>query len=129
MIPSPFAAMIASDRPERIASATTPEMFTIVSPFTTMLDSTAIKPVQQLRQLDDVQGNRPSLTTRVKTKGPWRNLGDCCQEPRSVCVRGAELLPCALADKNAWGYRLRTMGANSYPSQNPLAALLLRPLG
>ena len=65
----------------------------------------------------------------VKRKGPWRSLGGCCQELRSVCVRGAELLPCALADKDALGHRLRAMGASFYLSRSPLAALRLRPLG
>jgi len=45
-----------------------------------------------------------------------------------VCVRGAELLPCALADKNAVGHRLRAMGASFYLSRSPLATLPLRPL-
>ena len=60
----------------------------------------------------------------VKRKGPWRSLGGCCQEPRSVCVRGAELL--RLADKDALGHRLRAMGASFYLSRSPLAALRLR---
>src|SRR6516162_10910055 len=84
---------------------------------------------RQLRKLGDVHGNRQSLTTGVKRKGPWRSLGGCCQEPRSVCVCGAELLPCALADKNALGHRLRAMGASFCLSHSPLAALRLRPLG
>src|SRR6516165_5002158 len=84
---------------------------------------------RQLRQLGDVHGNRRSLTMGVKRKGPWRSLGGCCQELRSVCVRGAELLPCALADKDALGHRLRAMGASFYLSRSPLAALRLRPLG
>jgi hypothetical protein len=90
---------------------------------------TALTSPKPLRQLRDIRRNPPRLTMGVKRKGPWRSLGDCCQGPRSVCVRGAEPLPCALADKNAVGHRLRAMGASFYLSRSPLAALPLRPLG
>ena len=95
---------------------------------------TASKKRRQLRNiycdsLRRVFPNRPSLTMVVKRKDPWRSLGDCCQGPRSVCVRAAELLPCALADKNAVGHRLRATGASFYLGRSPLAGLPSRPVG
>src|SRR6516164_297627 len=83
---------------------------------------------RQLRKLGDVHGNRQSLTTGVKRKGPWRSLGAVAKS-QARCVCGAELLPCALAAKNALGHRLRAMGASFCLSHSPLAALRLRPLG
>src|SRR5262249_35463474 len=64
-------------------------------------------PQRAMVQLWRRSRNRPSLTVGVKRKDPWRSPGDCCQGSRSVCVRGAELLPCVLADKNAVGHRLK----------------------